>query len=276
MTKIAQRLPDNLQRERDLKTPLQRALNRVLFDLRSPVGRNFNLLMMALIIASVLLSMFATIEAVSEKSREMIHLAEISVTIIFAAEYLARLYAGRWPIRYFFSFYGLVDLIAWLPLMLFDQTFLAIRLLRILRLLKLLRYMRAIRLLFSSMLDVFDLFFVVLAALFVVILVSGNLIFFIEPETFENAYVGCWWSLVTMTTVGYGDLIPQTVLGKVQAGVLMLMGITGFALLTGTISIKLGEHLQTRKNCNACAYRMGQDANYCPHCGATQNREPGP
>jgi voltage-gated potassium channel len=226
--------------------------------------------MMGLIIISVLMSMIATIDSVSIETKRIIHTAEIIITVLFAAEYFARLYTGRWPFTYALSFYGLVDLVAWIPLLLFDHTFLAIRLLRTLRLLKLLRYMRAIRMLFSSMSDVFDLFFVVLAALLVVILVSGNLIFFLEPETFENAYVGCWWSLVTMTTVGYGDLVPQTILGKVQAGVLMLMGITGFALLTGTISVKLADHLQKRQTCGACANQIPINTNYCPHCGVSQ------
>lgn len=251
----------------------QMQLNRVLFDLDDPLGRNANLLGMFLIIGSVLLSMVATLPGLEPETRDTIHRFEMVVTIAFAIEYFLRLYSSRWPLRYALGFYGLVDLITWLPLLMFEESFLALRLLRILRLLKLLRYMRAMRLFFSSMVDVFDVVLVVLASILVIALVSGNLIHFLEPETFPDAYTGAWWSLVTMTTVGYGEMVPHTIAGRIEAAVLMLAGVTSFALLTGTVSITLSEHLKNRKRCAHCQHAVSPSANFCPHCGAEQ-REP--
>ena len=137
--------------------------------------------------------------------------------------------------------------------------------------LKLLRYLRAMRLFFSSMLDIFDVVFVVLATIIIIVLISGNVIHMLEPQTFPNAYIGCWWALVTMTTVGYGDMVPLTISGKLTASVLMLAGITTFALLTGTVSIKLAELLNERHSCKACARPVSRRANYCSSCGAEQD-----
>ncbi len=257
--------------ERELRSPLQRLLNRVLFDMQSPLGRNANLLGILVILGSVLLSMVATIPSIDEGSRNLIHRIEIAVTLLFAAEYILRIYASRWPARYILSFYGMIDLLTWLPLLLLGEVFLAIRLLRVLRLLKLLRYLRAMQLFFASMLDVFDVIFVVLATILIIVLISGNLIYYLEPETFPNAYIGCWWSLVTMTTVGYGDMVPVTVAGKIEAAVLMLTGVTMFALLTGTVSIKLAEMLNNRNACHACGQSVSQRARFCQHCGEAQN-----
>lgn len=257
--------------ERELRDGAQRWLNTLLFDLNSRLGRNANLLGVFVILGSVLLSMVATIPTIDPQTRETIHIIEIGVTLLCALEYALRLYASRWPRKYFFSFYGLVDLLTWLPLLIAGEGFLAIRLLRILRLLKLLRYLRAMRIFFSSMLDIFDVVFVVLATIIIIVLVSGNVIHMLEPQTFPNAYIGCWWAIVTMTTVGYGDIVPVTIAGKLAASVLMLTGITTFALLTGTVSIKLAELLNDRQICPDCQNPVSPRANFCPNCGVTRN-----
>lgn len=245
-------------------------LNMFLFDLHSQVGRAANLFAMLVIILSVLISMIGTISEVPGSIKIYIRYIEVGVTLFFLLEYILRVYAGRWPLAYIFSIYGIIDLLSWLPLLLFGDTYLALRLLRILRLLKLLRYLKAMRTFFASMLDIFDTIFVVLATICILVLVSGNLIHYLEPNTFNNAFIGCWWSLVTMTTVGYGDMVPQTMAGKVAASVLMLLGITLFALLTGSITVKLNEFIQTKKACLYCNRLMPLDGDYCPYCGRKQ------
>lgn len=126
------------------------------------------------------------------------------------------------------------------------------------------------RVFFASMLDIFDTIFVVLATICILVLVSGNLIHYLEPQTFHNAFLGCWWSLVTITTIGYGDLVPQTLAGKAAASILMLLGITLFALLTGSITVKLNEFIQTKKACKNCQRMMPLDGVFCPYCGVNQ------
>ncbi len=258
------------QRKDASDSPLKAWLNTSLFDLRSPLGRTTNLLIMFVIAASVFISMFGTLESISSDLRDSILLFEKVTTLFFAAEYFLRIYAAHDRRGYALSSYGLIDLLTWLPLLLFGQVTIAVRLLRVLRLLKLIRYLRAMRLFFASMADIIDIVFVVLATICIIVLVSGNLIHYIEPETFHDAFIGCWWSLVTMTTVGYGDLIPQTVGGKIEAGVLMLTGITMFAILTGTVSIKLSEHLQNKSICHHCQQNTPAGAKFCHHCGTKQ------
>jgi len=270
MHKLVEKLCPQCRVERPLRSARARWLNRLLFDLNTPLGRNANLLGILVILGSVLASMVATLPGLAAETRELIERFELAVTLLFTLEYFLRLYSSRWPLRYALSFHGLVDLLTWLPLLLFEQAFLALRLLRILRLLKLLRYMRAMRLFFASLLDVFDVVFVVLGTILIIVLISGNLIHYLEPQTFPNAYIGAWWSLVTMTTVGYGDMVPQTVLGKLEAAFLMLAGVTTFALLTGTVSIKLAEHLNNRHRCDHCDHNISPRANYCPNCGSDQ------
>jgi len=251
---------------------LRAVLNGFLFDLNSRRGRVTNMLIMGLIVTSVLLSMVGTIEELSVNIKHGVWLFEIVIGLLFGAEYFLRLYAARRRMEYALSFYGLVDLLTWLPLLLFSNGFLAIRLLRIFRLLKLVRYLRALRLFFASLIEVFDMVFVVLSAICIIVLCSGNLIYLIEPETFKNAYMGCWWSLVTMTTVGYGDIVPHSIPGKIEAAVLILVGITMFALLTGTISVKLVDHLHQQKPCPDCGDRISPSANFCSGCGVRQER----
>lgn len=251
--------------------PVKAWLNTALFNLQSGLGRTTNLLIMFIIAASVLISMFGTLVSLSEEIKNSIYLFEKVITFFFAVEYFLRIYAAHDRRAYTLSSYGIVDLLTWLPLLLFGQVTVAIRLLRVLRLLKLIRYLKAMRLFFASMADIIDIIFVVLASICIIVLVSGNLIHYIEPETFPNAFIGCWWSLVTMTTVGYGDLIPQSIAGKIEAGVLMLTGITMFAILTGTVSIKLSEHLRNQSVCQHCSKHTPVGARYCHLCGGKQD-----
>ncbi|MDX8404361.1 MAG: potassium channel family protein [Mariprofundaceae bacterium] len=230
-----------------------------------------NLLIMLIITGSTVISMFGTLGSLSEEIKNSIYLFEKAITFFFAVEYFLRIYAAHNSRGYILSSYGIIDLMTWLPLLLFGQVSIALRLLRILRLLKLIRYLKAMHLFFASMADIVDIIFVVLATICIIVLVSGNLIYYIEPETFPNAFIGCWWSLVTMTTVGYGDLIPQSVGGKIEAGVLMLTGITMFAILTGTVSIKLSEHLKNKNTCQHCNKHTPVGAHYCHLCGENQN-----
>ncbi len=250
--------------------PLQEWLNQAFFNLQTPLGRKTNMLIMFLIAISVFISMAGTLTNIPGDVKNAIYFFDRISTTCFAVEYFLRIYSAHSRRGYMFSIYGIIDLLTWLPLLLFGQVTMAIRLLRVLRLLKLIRYLRAMRLFFASMADIVDIVFVVLATICIMVLLSGNLIHHIEPETFPNAFIGCWWSLVTMTTVGYGDLVPVTVSGKLVASVTMLAGITMFAVLTGTVSIKLSEHLKKKNICNHCKKDTPLGAKFCHLCGTEQ------
>ena len=253
-----------------IENPIKRYLNIALFDLNSRLGRNVNLLGIFIIVLTVILSMIGTLEDISSSTRSYIESAELIITFAFAIEYILRVVVARKPLAYIFSFYGLIDLLTWLPLLLMGDATLAIRLLRVIRLLKLIRYLKALHLFLSSLQDTIEIMLVVAVTILIVIAISGNLIHAIEPETITDAFVGSWWSLVTMTTVGYGDIVPVTVGGKIIASVLMITGITIFAMLTGTISVKISQIVNKTHTCLNCMNKFSDKYGYCPHCGVEQ------
>lgn len=257
-------------RETYIANPIKRSLNTALFDLASPLGRNVNLLGIAVIVITVVLSMIGTLGSLSSSVRHYIEVTELVITLAFAVEYTLRVIAARRPITYILSFYGLIDLFTWLPLLLIGDATLAIRLLRILRLLKLVRYLKALHLFLSSLRDTIEIMLVVVFTMLIVIAISGNLIYTLEPEVIPNAFIGSWWSLVTMTTVGYGDIVPITTGGKVIASILMVTGITIFAMLTGTISVKIAQIVNQTQTCTNCMKKISVEYNYCPYCNTEQ------
>ncbi|RMG91658.1 MAG: hypothetical protein D6703_04160 [Zetaproteobacteria bacterium] len=257
-------------REQNIRNqPMRARLNTWLFDLRAPTGRTVNMILMFLIIASVLLGMAGSVSSFRPWHR-LFNRLEIFVTLVFMIEYALRLYSARHPWRYALSIYGIADLLAILPLLLIGQPNTAMRLLRIFRMLKLFRYLRALHLFVSSLRDVYEIMLVVTSSILIIVLIAGNLILVIEPELVSNAFEGCWWALVTMTTVGYGDIVPHSAGGQLLASVLMIIGLTMFAMLTGTISVKIAHTLSYHRECKSCGRKIAQEFIYCPFCGLSQ------
>ncbi|MDQ6970696.1 MAG: ion transporter [Mariprofundus sp.] len=260
-------------RTKPISNSIRARLNQCLFDLSSPIGRKVNQTLMLIILISVLVGMLASVGSFDNHWKTLFHAFEYGVTILFIIEYVLRLYSARNAFSYAFSFYGIVDLATLLPLLIFGDTNTVIRLLRVFRLLKLIRYLRALHLFVSSLRDVFEIMAVVIAGIIIIVMISGNLIYFLEPHNIANAFEGCWWSLVTMTTVGYGDIVPHSASGRALASVLILIGLTMFAMLTGTISVKVNHALSYQRECSACQRKVAQEFIYCPFCGATQHQQ---
>ncbi|TLS68187.1 ion transporter [Mariprofundus erugo] len=254
-----------------IANPLRARLNRWLFDLSSKAGRRTNATLMIIIIASVIIGMFATVGHLEARWKALFYTVEIGIITLFIIEYIARLLTARRPLAYALSFYGLVDLATLLPLLILGDANTAIRLLRVFRLLKLIRYLRALQLFIASLRDVFEIMAVVISAISIIVLVAGNLIYLLEPENITNAFEGCWWSLVTMTTVGYGDIVPHSAAGRILASVLIMIGISTFAMLTGVISVKISHSLAYQRSCPACARMIAQEFSYCPYCATAQH-----
>jgi len=250
-------------------SPLKAKLNSWLFDITKPAGRRLNSALMALIIASVILGMAGTVEGMQAWHKLFADL-EMLVTVIFAIEYGLRLYSARHPVSYAFSIYGLIDLAAIMPLFLWGDANTAIRMLRIFRMLKLIRYLRAMHLFVSSLQDVYEIMLVVISSILIIVMVAGNLILLIEPELLHDAFEGAWWALVTMTTVGYGDIVPHSAAGRALASILMILGLAMFAMLTGTISVKIAHTLSYHRECLHCERKIAQEFVYCPFCGKSQ------
>jgi len=271
------RLDSNTSRKAFVERPkgnaFRRLLNTMLFEVHSGIGKRTNLTITAFIVISVLLSMAGTMKDLEPALVERIQLMEVWVTVLFGIEFLARCYSARSPRAYLFSFYGVVDILAILPMLLVGDPNLAIRMLRIVRLLKLVRYLRAMRLFVSSMRDTLEMLLVVFGSIALGAILAGNIIYTIEPETFSSAFDGAWWGIVTMTTVGYGDVVPHTLAGRIVAICLMVIGICMFAAVTGVVSVKIARAIHHGVKCHECGKSIAPEFPYCPYCTAEQKDE---
>ncbi|MDX8410922.1 MAG: ion channel [Mariprofundaceae bacterium] len=153
------------------------------------------------------------------------------------------------------------------------RTNLTIRLLRIVRLLNLVRYLRAMRLFISSMKDTMEILFVVFGGIALGAVLAGNVIYTLEPETFSSAFDGAWWGVVTMTTVGYGDVVPHTIAGRLIAIAPMVVGICMFAAVTGVVSVKVARVIHHGVKCHGCGKSIAPEFPYCPYCTAKQDED---
>jgi voltage-gated potassium channel len=259
----------------------RRRLHEIIFEADTRAGRAFDL---ALLIA-ILLSVFAVLlESVPDLRREYgpaLRAAEWTFTVLFTVEYGLRLISVTRPAHYAVSFFGVIDLLAVLPtylalVMPWAQSLMvirAIRLLRVFRILKLARFLADADLLMRALSASRWKITVFLGSLVTIILIVGTLMYLIEGEEhgFTSIPHSMYWAVVTMTTVGYGDIVPQTVAGRVLAALVMILGYGIIAVPTGIVSVELAQVTRavSTQACPACG-RQGHDvdARHCKYCGA--------
>lgn len=231
--------------------------------------------------------MLDSIKPIHIKHGNLLHLAEWVFTILFTIEYLLRLLSIGHPMKYAKSFFGVIDLLAFLPTYLSllipgDQLFLVIRILRIIRIfrvLKLLPYLVEVqhlkRALAASRRKIAVFLFTVLLA----VILMGSLMYVIEGEAngFTSISRSIYWSIVTLTTVGYGDISPQTPLGQMLASIIMIFGYGLIAVPTGIVSVEIARKSFDKYTTQACpecsAEGHDSDVKYCKFCGADLNSE---
>jgi voltage-gated potassium channel len=257
-------------------------LHEVIFEADTPEGKWFDVLLLIVIGLSVLAVCLESVHDLRSRYGFELRIAEWVFTISFTVEYIARLIAVRRPARYAVSFYGLVDLLAILPTYLSvlipgAQSLLvirALRLLRVFRILKLTHFLGEARLLGAAIRGSLRKITVFLGAVLTVVLIAGALMYVIEGEShgFTSIPVSVYWAVVTMTTVGFGDIVPQTVLGRILASFLMIMGYGLIAVPTGIVAVEIGEAVRTPTNTQSCpscgAEGHDNDAKFCKYCGA--------
>ena len=237
-----------------------------------------------MIILSVLVVILESVSSIQAAYHDAFVSIEWFFTILFSLEYLLRIYSAPRPLKYITSFYGVVDLLAILPTFLgliFDQyTFLltirALRLLRMFRVFKLARYVKEAAVLVKALQLSIHKIIVFFGAVLTLVLILGSLLYLIEGE--ENGFTSIpqsvYWAIVTITTVGYGDIAPATVLGKILASVAMLTGYSIIAVPTGIISVEIGKAVKSGRIpkqvlCSDCGHdNHDSDAHYCKICGA--------
>jgi voltage-gated potassium channel len=274
------RLTDGLNEAGD--GPLRRRVFDVIFLSDSGASKAFDVLLIIAILASVAVLMVETIPEVQARYGHQLKQVEWGFTLLFTAEYLARLWCVHRPGVYARSFYGLVDLAAviptWLELLVAGTgSFLIVRMIRILRLfriLKLSRYVHEAATLRLALRQSLQKILVFLFAVVVFVSIFGALMYFIEgPENgFRSMPVSVYWAIVTLTTVGYGDLIPVTGPGKAIASLVMVLGYGIIAVPTGIYAAELRNisvHRRRQITCKECARTdHEEDSQFCRFCGA--------
>lgn len=262
----------------------RKRLHEIIFEADTRAGKLFDISLIVLILISILLVIFDSIPEVHARYYYPLRTAEWIITAIFSIEYLLRLYTVERPVRYALSFYGIVDILAILPgfiVFIFSagQNLLvlrAIRLLRIFRIFKLNRYTSAGRLLSLALYRSREKIFMFLAVILTLVIIFGTIMYLVEGEKngFRSIPTGIYWAIVTITTVGYGDLSPMTGFGRFLASIIMIMGYAIIAVPTGIVTsefLKLPS-ISNTQTCPKCLYgHHDDDALFCKICGTVLN-----
>lgn len=260
----------------------RRRLHTVIFEADTPAGRAFDVMLIVCILASVALVVLESIAPVNARWHRELFLAEMGFTVLFTVEYLLRLVAVRRPLAYARSFLGIIDLLAvaptWLALIIpgahFFLTVRVLRLLRIFRILKLTEYLIEAGVIVGALRASRRKIFVFLFAVLTLVVLIGAMMYIVEgpQHGFTDIPTSMYWAIVTLTTVGYGDLSPRTGLGKFLASMVMMIGYAIIAVPTGIVTSELTASRtrgHSRQACPACGqYGHDEDAAHCKFCGA--------
>ncbi|TDR54307.1 voltage-gated potassium channel [Halomonas ventosae] len=255
---------------------------QIIFESDTPLAKGFDIALIVAILASVLVVMLESIESLRADYGTLFFWLEWGFTIAFTLELAVRLYCLERPLQYLKSFYGIVDLIAilptWLTLILPGaQTLVMVRLLRTLRIFRVLRLMEFVgegRLLVGALKRSSHQIFLFLFTVFMLVSIFASIVYLIEPREagFTSIPMAIYWAIVTLTTVGFGDIVPVTPLGQAISVMVMLIGYSIIAVPTGVFSAEVIRSIRADRYsdeaCPGCGHdRHEQRAKYCLRCG---------
>ena len=259
------------------------ALYTIIFEANTPSGKAFDVALFGTIGVSVTAIMLESVPSIAAHhgASQWFKAIELITTLLFTVEYVLRLWCSPKPGPYARSFYGVIDLVSTLPFYLaalFPATgtfavIRALRLLRIFRVLKLSRFLVEGNLLWQSLLRSSRKIGVFLFTVVLLCVIMGTIMYTVEgPENgFSSIPLSIYWAIVTLTTVGYGDIAPSTVLGQFLASAIMIMGYAIIAVPTGIVTVDLANTSNKKesrlKTCENCGSSCSKDANYCQGCG---------
>ncbi len=269
-----------------MNSKFKNRLQSIIFETDSRSGKLFDIFLIIAIIVSVVVVILDSVPELSKNNHQIFVIIEWVITFIFTLEYILRVIITKKPIKYVFSFYGIIDLLATIPSylgILFTGgssllVFRSLRLLRIFRVFKLSRYTSAGVVLRKSLNASKAKIGVFLTAVFTVVIIIGTIMYLVEGEAsgFTSIPKGIYWTIVTITTVGYGDIAPITGFGQFIASLTMLTGYAIIAVPTGIVTAEISQqnrlmkiNAKNTKTCNDCLTDDHDDeARYCKHCGA--------
>ena len=279
--------PDDTQNN-DAPETLRQKIYHVIFEADTPLAKGFDLTLIILILLSVTLVILDSVQAFHQRWHQEFYIIEWGFTIIFTIEYLLRLYSIGKPLKYATSFFGLVDLLCIIPtyLSLFiagTEVLLIVRLLRVLRvfrILRLLHYVGEATALAKAMQASRRKITVFIFTVLTMVTVFGSLMYVVEgPESgYTSIPRSIYWAIVTLTTVGYGDITPQTNFGQFLSSIVMIMGYAVIAVPTGIVTVELSNTMKRHMHlvCHGCGEEgHDADADYCKLCGTELSRRDG-
>jgi len=263
-------------------------LHEIIYEADTPQGRFFDIALVFLIIVSVVLVMLESVKEVDQNYHDLLLTLEWVVTIFFTVEYFARIISLKKPFKYIFSFYGIIDFVSTIPLYLSylfagSQVLLAVRafrLLRIFRILKLVKFLGEASQLKAALKASRAKIAVFIYVVLILSVIMGTIMYLIESDEagFTSIPRSIYWTIVTLTTVGYGDIAPQTNLGQFIATIIMVLGYGIIAVPTGIVTVEFSRHGKNNKGrsvvhsntqaCPSCSAEGHRDnAKYCYSCG---------
>lgn len=256
----------------------------VIFEADTPGGKLFDVALLFVILISVVLVMLESVPGIRENYQQLLRILEWAITIIFTIEYVLRIAIINKPFRYIFSFYGIIDLLSVLPtyiglVVVGSHSLVVIRILRLLRvfrILKLTRYTQAGRSLARAIWNSREKISVFIFFVTMLVIIIGTIMYLVEgPEHgFTSIPKGIYWAIVTLTTVGYGDISPETPMGQFLASIVMIMGYAIIAVPTGIVTAEI-INPTSEKNTQVCPQCLhpshDDDAVFCKKCGAKIN-----
>ncbi|GGK15653.1 ion transporter [Yeosuana aromativorans] len=269
-------------------------LHEIIYEADTPAGKLFDIILLIAILASIVLVMLESVKTIDSKYHDILNIGEWIITILFSVEYIARIVTVKKPIKYITSFYGVIDLLSTIPKyvsILFAGSHAlvalrALRLLRIFRILKLARYLGASNNLVSALKASRAKIFVFLFAVLIMSIIFGTIMYMVEGEEngFTNIPKSVYWCIVTLTTVGFGDIAPQTPLGQLIATFIMILGYGIIAVPTGIVSAEYTHQSKPKpvsendlvnlntQACPSCSSEKHKDnAQFCYNCGHKLN-----
>ncbi len=257
-------------------------LHEVIYEADTRQGKTFDIVLLIAILVSIAIVMLESVDSIFKQYYTLLNTAEWIITILFSIEYILRVLSIKKPLKYIFSFYGLIDFFSTIPkylsLFIIGTNHLvalrALRLLRVFRILKLTRFIGESNNLMTALKASRARISVFLMFVLIVCVILGTVMYLLEgtESGFTSIPRSVYWAIVTLTTVGYGDIAPQTALGQFIASAIMILGYAIIAIPTGIVSSEITKNKKINLNtqaCPNCSYEgHDDDAIYCNHCGS--------
>lgn len=274
-------MAERLQKKDSAKQGWRRSIHEIIFEADTRTGKIFDIVLIWAIVISVIVVMLESVPDLAEEYGKLFYSLEWGFTILFSLEYIARIISVKHPLKYIFSLFGLIDLLSILPTyigIIYTGTaslrvIRILRLMRIFRVLKLIGFLNQAQVLKQAFKNSRKKIIVFLMAVLMLVVILGTLMYIIEDPVagFTSIPRSIYWAIVTLTTVGYGDIAPVTAMGQALASVVMIIGYSIIAVPTGIITAELTSKEKVQVNTQVCSScnenRHQDDANFCKTCG---------